>query len=201
MKVWTVQPVEVYNQVMTTNDYCVDMTKSNDADDLFREPYAWLRKKAVERGLVDNGRGMIWFWYRRHSKRRKMDIRTMRKDADKGSRMCCMTLEVPDDKVLLMDTPNWCARLVNSVCTSPEEDEMELEEIEKFWDDFNNLPKEEQKRRKEESWKLVFDFDHQKAYAIEGIFFGLDKEMIKDVQFFVGTGDPGLERIRNQSEI
>ena len=111
MKVWTVQPVEVYNQVMTTNDYCVDMTKSNDADELFREPYAWLRKKAVERGLIDNGRGMIWFWYRRHSKRRKMDIRTMRKDAEKGSRMCCMTLDVPEDRVLLMDTSNWNARL------------------------------------------------------------------------------------------
>ena len=193
--------MEVYNQVMTTNDYCVDTTKSNDADELFREPYAWLRKKAVERGLVDNGRGMIWFWYRRHSKRRKMDIRTMRKDADKGSKMCCMTLEVPDEKVLLMDTHNWCARLVDTACSTPEEDEMEMEELVKILDDFDNLPQEEQKRRKEESWKLVFDFDHQKALAIEGIFFGLDKDMIKDVQFFEGTGNPELERLRNQPVI
>ena len=70
MKVWTVQPVEVYNQVMTTNDYCVDLTKSLNAEfEMFRDSYAWLRKKAIERGLQDNGRGMIWFWYRWYSRR------------------------------------------------------------------------------------------------------------------------------------
>lgn len=194
MKVWTVQPVEVYNQVMTTNDYCVDMTKSLDAEvELFREPYAWLRKKAIERGLQDNGRGMIWFWYRWYSTRRKTDVRTLRKMAGKGHKMCCMTLDVPEDKVLLMDTGNWNARLNNSLCFTPEQEEMDLDALERFLDEFYDLPEEARKRRTEESWELIFDFNPDKTGAIEGVFYGLDKAMIKDVQFFEGTGNPEYE--------
>ena len=65
MRLWTVQSIDVYEQVMSTGDYSVNLDHPESFGGIFKEAYAWLRGKAVERGLVDNGRGMIWSWYRR----------------------------------------------------------------------------------------------------------------------------------------
>lgn len=186
MRLWTIQPIEVYNQVMSTEGYSVD---SNHPDywgnsELFAEPYAWLRDKAAERGLVDNGHGMIWAWYRRGKTHRKPDIRTLRKQNNPDEIMCCMTLEVPDDKVLLMDTDQWACRLNNIACTTAEEDAMNLEETEAHLEAFWALPEEEKRKYAESTWDMVFDTS--RATWIEGIFFGLDRSMVKDVQFFTG---------------
>ena len=50
----------------------------------------------------------------------------------------------------------------------------------------NNKARKEEDRRKytESTWDLVFDTS--RATWIEAIFFGLDRSMIKDVQFFTG---------------
>lgn len=168
MRLWTVQPIDVYNQVMSAGGYSVNLSHADclaSEFEFFREAYAWLYDKAVERGLVDNGRGMIWAWYRRGKLHRKPDIRTLRKTSAPGEKLCCMTLEVPDDLVLLMDTDQWACRLNRAACTTAEE---------------------EQRKYAESTWDLVFDTS--RATWIEAVFFGLDRSMIKAVQFFTGEG-------------
>ena len=76
-------------------------------DEKTRKAYAWLYGKAAEHGLMDNGHGLIWSWYLFDiaSGHRKPDVRTLRKMyGHPGEEMCCMTLEVPEDKVLLIDS-------------------------------------------------------------------------------------------------
>lgn len=184
MRLWTVQSIDVYEQVMSTGDYSVNLDHPEAIGGIFKDAYAWLRGKAVERGLVDNGRGMIWSWYRRGALHRKPDVRTLRKTNMPGSQLCCLTLEVPDDKVLLMDSDQWNSRLNGSPCTTAEEEAMDLEEFSRHLDAIWALPEEDRRKYTESSWDLIFDTS--RATWIEAIFFGLDRSMIKDVQFFTG---------------
>ena len=189
MRLWTVQPIEVYNQVMSAGGYSVNLSHADclaSEFEFFREAYAWLHDKAVDRGLEDNGRGMIWAWYRRGKLHRKPDIRTLRKTCTPGEELCCMTLEVPDDKVLLMDTDQWTCRLNRAACTTAEEDAMNLEEIEDRLEAYWALPEEEQRKYAESTWDLVFDTS--RATRIEAVFFGLDRSMVRGTQFFTGEG-------------
>ena len=184
MRLWTVQSIDVYEQVMSTGDYSVNLDHPESFGGIFKEAYAWLRGKAVERGLVDNGRGMIWSWYRRGALHRKPDVRTLRKTNMPGRQWCCLTLEVPDDKVLLMDSDQWNSRLNGSPCTTAEEEAMDLEEFSRHLDAIWALPEEDRRKYTESTWDLIFDTS--RATWIEAIFFGLDRSMIKDVQFFTG---------------
>ena len=190
MRLWTVQTIEVYNQVMSAEGYSVNPKHSNycGSDDLFTEPYAWLHDKAMERGFVDNGRGIIWAWYRRGVVRRKPDIRTLRKENVIGEKLCCITLEVPDDKVLLIDTNQWGLRLNNMACVTAEEEAMSEEEFAKRREELYAMPEADQLRYNESTWELVFDTS--RATSIEAVFFGLDRSMVKGVQFFTGERDP-----------
>jgi hypothetical protein len=177
---------------MSAEGYSVDPNHSdsirNDAVK-FKEAYTWLYGKAVERGLVDTGRGMIWAWYRFGKEgRRKPDVRTLRRMNTSGKKMCCMTLEVPDDKVLLMDTNQWSLRLTGSSCITAEEEAMDVEEFVKRQDELYAMPEADRLRYNESTWDLVFDTS--RATSIEAVFFGLDRSMVKAVQFFTGECMP-----------
>ena len=190
MRLWTVQPIEVYNQVMSADGYSVNLSHADclaSEFEFFREAYAWLHDKAVDRGLEDNGRGMIWAWYRFGKfSRRKPDVRTLRKMSGPGRKMCCMTLEVPDDKVLLMDTNQWGMRLNGSACVTAEEEAMDDEQYDKRLKELYAMPEADLLRYSESTWDLVFDTSM--AWSIEAVFFGLDRSMVRGVQFFTGEG-------------
>ena len=189
MRLWTIQSVDVYDQVMSTGGYSVNLDHPESLGREYKDAYAWLRGKAVERGLVDNGRGMIWSWYRRGALHRKPDVRTLRKTNMPGSLLCCLTLEVPDDKVLLMDSNQWCCRLNGSACMTAEEEAMDWEELDRHLNAIWALPEEDQRKYTESTWDLIFDTS--RASWVEAVFFGLDRSMVRGVQFFVGEGsDP-----------
>lgn len=109
--------------------------------DMFKEAYAWLHGKAAERGLADNGRGMIWAWYRFNGEsRRKPDVRTLRKESTAGKELCCLTLEVPEDKVLLMDSDQWQCRLSGFACVTAEQEAMDSDEYIRWLDGLYAMP-------------------------------------------------------------
>lgn len=189
MKLWTIQTEDVYNQVMTTNDYRVDWSKSPLAQ-YWMEPYMWMKEQAVKRGLKDNGKGLIWSWYKWYTAGRDMDLRALSHDYREGEKYCCMTLEVPDDQVLLIDTENWIRR-INCARCYPSGVEEVPELYERLMDEYyDEKDKEKSRRIAEDSWHLVFDFNPGFSEDVEGIFFGLDREMVQDMQFFVGTYKP-----------
>lgn len=192
MRLWTVQPIEVYNQVMSAEGYSVNPNHSDSISNdtaKYKEAYAWLHGKAVERGLVDSGRGMIWAWYRFGKEgRRKPDVRTLRKMNTPGRKMCCMTLEIPDEKVLLIDSDQWNLRLNGSACLTAEEEAMDGEGFDKRQDELYAMPETDRLRYNESTWDLVFD--STRAWSIEAVFFGLDRSMIKAAQFFIGECTP-----------
>lgn len=188
MRLWTIQPIDVFNQVMSVDGYRVNVNHPDycgNSDEEFKKAYAWLHNRAVKRGLMDNGHGLIWSWYQfdTSSGHRKPDVRTLRKLYGRpGREMCCLTLEVPDDKVLLIDSDQWLCRLMGMACTTEEVNEMSEKEFDKWLDELYALPEVERRRYNETTWDLVFNT--MRAGAIEAIFFGLDRSMIKAVQFF-----------------
>ena len=184
MKLWTVQPIDVYNQVMSADGYSMNLDHPGAWGGEYKEAYAWLRDKAVERGLVDNGRGMIWSWYRRGGGRRKPDVRTLRKTNSCGQELCCMTVEVPDDQVLLLNSEQWLLRMQDMACITAEEEAMDDDEFVKRMDELYALPEDEQRRYRESTWDLIFDTTG--STSVEAVFFGLDRSMVKCVQFFTG---------------
>lgn len=184
MKLWTVQPIEVYEQLTGPAGYHVDLDHPDAWGRNYGEAYSWLHDRAVERGLSDNGSGLIWCWYRYGRTRRKPDVRSLRKKLRKGSRMCCLTLEVPDGQVLLIDSDQWFCRMLGYPCSAPEEDGMGPDELwaqlEAEW----SMPEAEQRRHAESTWNRVFDIS--RAADIEAVFFGLEPSMVRQVQFFTG---------------
>ena len=174
MKVWTAQSLEAYEKIVSGKGYTV-WEKDEKDDKIFPRSYAWMRRKAIEHGLTDDGHGLIWFRYRWYDTRRKIDVRTLRKYADKGQKMVYLTLEVPDDKVLLVDTCQWECVLNDVPC---------FDSVEEF-DAYDALSESEQEKFKETSWEKVFEPGSDGP--IEGVFFGIDRSMIKAVQFYEGT--------------
>ena len=188
MRLWTIQPIDVFNQVMSVDGYRVNVNHPDycgNSDEEFKKAYAWLHNRAVKRGLKDNGHGLIWSWYLFDIAygHRKPDVRTIRKMyGHPGEEMCCMTLEVPEGKVLLIDSDKWSSCICGNPCLTEEQIEMSDEEYKKWFDELYALPEVERHRYNETTWDLVFDT--REAGAIEAIFFGLDRSMIKAVQFF-----------------
>ena len=190
MRLWTVQTIDVYNQVMSAGGYRVNPNHPDSCEsqfDMFKEAYAWLHGKAAERGLADNGRGMIWAWYRFNGEsRRKPDVRTLRKESTAGKELCCLTLEVPEDKVLLMDSDQWQCRLSGFACVTAEQEAMDSDEYIRWLDGLYAMPEADRRQYDASTWDLVFDTS--RGGRTEAVFFGLERSMIKEVQFFTGAG-------------
>lgn len=186
MKLWTLQSEDVYKQVMTTNDYRVDWSKSPNAQ-CWMEGYVWMKEQAVKRGLKDNGKGLIWSWYKWYTAGRGMDLDALSQEIPEGNKFCCITLEVPDDQVLLVDTENWVRRINRARCYPSgiyEDPELYERLMDEYFDEPNKV---RQQKIAEDSWHLVFDFNPAQSEDVEGIFFGLDREMVKDMQWVTGT--------------
>ena len=54
MKVWTAQSLEAYEKIVSGKGYTV-WEKDEKDDKTFPRSYAWMRRKAVEHGLTDDG--------------------------------------------------------------------------------------------------------------------------------------------------
>lgn len=184
MKLWTIQPVEVYEILQRDGVFVADETKIDMPE--FLGPYKWLCKQLNKKIPCPVGVTIpIWAWYQFCGKQKKPDLRYSCYAA-RGTQCVCIELDVPDTEVLLSDFELWHWPLNNwwldnSTCE---------EEYDKNHEWFDTLSEEEKQKEREKSWQEIFKLDYvetdwmRRGWEIQAVFWQLKKEYVKKVQFF-----------------
>lgn len=187
MKLWTIQPVEVYEQIKADGKYIFDYEKSANAKDFARE-YKWLEKEMADRGISKSfcDDGMVWAWHTYAGKRHKPDLRQGGYNK-RGTKAVCMEIEIPDNKALLSDLDAWHYVLNNwYIGNSQNDEEWEREQA---W--LASLLPEDRQSYIEKSWQKIFDITpiisewKINGQYVQATFYDLFLENIKKVQYFI----------------
>ena len=184
MKLWTMQPVEVYDILKRDGIFICDKEKADNIE--FLEAYDWLNKYLEKKDpKPGNVEYPIWAWFRFNSMEKKPDLRHSCYGR-RGQKMVCIEVEIPDEKVLLSDYDNW--HYVLNKCWL--DDSMCEEEWDELHDWFDALPLPKQDEIREKSWEKIFDTTiwenewRSNGKYIQAIFWELKMENVKKVQFF-----------------
>lgn len=188
MRLWTMQPVEVYDILMRDGIFICNPAKVPEPS--FIDRYGWLVKKLNEKDLkpvhVDYP---IWSWYRFNGKEKKPDLRHSCYGC-RGDKMVCIELDVPDEKVLLSDFDLWHFPLNDWWLDNCFHDGYGEEEYDRNHEWFKSLYKEEQRKEKEKSWEQIFNIEPfesdwiSRGKYVQAVFWELKMEYVKKVQYF-----------------
>ena len=138
----------------------------------FPSSYQWMKKQISER--IENTESFpIWLWTK------KPDLNDEGHFV-KGTNAVCLTLEIPDNKVLLSDFNAWHCILNDWFCSLTEEEDDLFEEGKL------NISKEQ-------SWERIFDLkllqnsemwmtEHQ---IIQGVTPFIKKEQVLNIEYFI----------------
>lgn len=190
MRLWTIQPIEVYEEIEKNGYYACNIEKAREGDEYFdicfKDAYDWLVEKMKEK-IGEPPEGIcypVWAWHTYDWKRKSSDLRA--RQGKRGQKMVRLEIEIPDNEVVLTDFDAW-HNVLNKWyaidCNNEEEYDIEYAKFEK-------LSPEEQKRITIESWNKIFDLTPintdwiiNGAY-IQATFWKLNKDQIKKVKFF-----------------
>ena len=172
MRLFTVQPKEVFRQIFNEGYFICDKNKSEymSTDKNFVKAYDWLAKEMCKKiGNKENIEYPVWAWYKINGKNELPDFNDILISYDN-----CMLLEIEidDSEVVLSDYDDWHMPLNDCYLNTIEDDE----EFEKEWDRYDSLPDSDKERVKLESWQKIFDVD-DKEY-VQATFWKLKKENI-----------------------
>ena len=191
MRLWTVQPVEVWKNLQEVGCYVCDKSKSESFEDpSFVKAYDWLVAK-MEKRIGARPKGVeypVWAWHTYDGRHCELDLNI---DAyvSKGEEAVCLEVEIPDGQVLLSDFNNWHSVLNNTYCDRS----LTEEEWEKETEWFSRLRGEERQKVKLDSWNRIFDITPRvtefcsNGHFVQATFWSLKLEDVKKVRFFVGT--------------
>lgn len=188
MNLWTIQPENVYQNILNTGYYRCDFEKINMKE--LAPQYDWLTEQMRKRiGKAPKGvKYPVWAWYQWEGKRKKPDLRRERwGNGWKGERFACLEIDVPDDEVLLSDFDLWSIILLDGFISYSEEDDKALETKYKM------LSEESQKKMKYKNWEAVFDIAYfkndwiLKGESIQATFWELRKEQMRRVWMFTAS--------------
>ena len=187
MRLWTIQPIEVYEILKEKGVFTCEEEKSELFKD-FKNSYDWLIGKMDEKNIEhpNDINYPIWAWHTRDWKNKKPDLREGGY-GERGTKSVCLELEISDDRVLLSDFDLW-HYVLNHWFIDDSTNEEEWEEIHQ---EFEKKPYEEREKLILESWNKIFNV---KPFIIENwitigryvqaTFWELKMEDVKKVQFF-----------------
>lgn len=187
MRLWTVQPIEVYDNILKYGEYkCAPAKAELLSYKEFKKAYKWLSEKMNEKKLAPtNVFYPVWAWHTRDWKHKKPDLRNIGLGI-KREKSVCLEIEIPDDEVFLTDFDAWHFILNDTfVPKSENEKDWEIE-----WDLYDKMNPEEKEKYKLNSWNEVFNispFENDwmtRGKYIQATFWKLKKENIVKVQFF-----------------
>ena len=185
MRLWTIQPVEVYEKILKTGYYKCD---GRYTWKYFRDSYKWLIGE-MEKKIGKAPKGItypVWAWYKHNNKNKRPDLRSTGL-SQKGDKCVCIELEIPDEQVVLSDFDAWHFVLNNWYLNVDCNDE-ETWERDSSW--LDTLSKEEKEAAIRESWQGIFRIDEfesdwqKRGHWVQATFWVLKKEHIKSVKFF-----------------
>jgi len=200
MRLWTLQPVEVYETLKRDKVFRADPKKSLEEDeDLFAEPYKWMIEQ-MENRIGPRPKGVelpVWAWYRWSNTSFRPNITTYAADTLNTVEVVRMDLEV-ESPVLLSDFDNWHFVLNYWYLAANEWDEENYQarrEAEGFDLSCRHLNKKDVSIGHEEikkSWENIFNIGFGNGYVTDGnsiqaTFWELKLDWVKNVKQFRGT--------------
>ena len=191
MRLWTIQPIEVWEEMNRLGYYVCNPKKAiyiSDKEVSFKESYDWLIPEMEKRiGKRPNGVSYpVWAWHTRDWQYKKPDLRQAGYDTP-GTKCVCIELEVPDNEVVLSDYDVWHF-ILNDWYFDNSMNEEEWDSKHKYYD---RLSPEKKLEKKLKSWQGVFNITPYESdwfcrgRYIQATFWVLKSSYIKKVQYFV----------------
>lgn len=182
MLLWTIQHETVYKALLKSGFFVPDGTHGFMKED-FQHAYDWLCEQMRLRisHTLENAKYPVWAWYQWEGVRKRPDMRTSHKVlSPSGTPIVLLTLEVPDEEVLLSDFDMWHSTLGNHYLALTEEED-------------NAIGENATAQQKHKSWEHIFNLDIDSDYctypinqkSIQATFWVLKKEYVKKVEFFI----------------
>lgn len=188
MRLWTIQPKELYLEVLNKGyAICNESLAPDLIDNSFRKPYNYI-VKLMERQGIKRPNGVkypIWAWHTYDGRHHKPDLRHSA-FGRRGDKMLCIELEVPDNEVLLTDYDAWHFVLNDSYLDTS----LNEEEYDRQHDWFDGLPYDKREKVKVNSWQRIMRIDKFKnewtarGFYVQATFFVLKNEYIIKAQEF-----------------
>ena len=190
MRLWTIQPVEVLEEINRLGYYICNPKKAmyiSDKEVNFKSSYDWLIIEMEKRiGKRPNGVSYpVWAWHTRDWLHKKPDLRQAGYDTP-GTKCACIELEIPDNQVVLSDYDLW-HYVLNDWYFDNSKNEDEWESKHKYYD---SLSPEKKLQKKLKSWQSMFDITPYESNwccrgrYIQATFWVLWLKNVKKVQFF-----------------
>lgn len=175
MILWTIQPRKAYeeflkNGVLRGNPEYID-------EEFFKESYEWMIEQMKKRvGNPPDGVTIpVWAWYQWEGKRKRPDMRSHgRCGAKKGTPIVLLTMDVPDDCVLLSDFDYWHIVLNDGELIFPYDEEA--------------VYSDEEKRA---SWEKIFDIscsfdgEEHKHLSTQATMWEIKAEWVLKAESFI----------------
>ena len=174
MILWSIQDKIAYEKMEKTGVWRAD--KDHICEDFFEESYLWMADQMKKRiGPAPEGVVFpVWAWYRFEGKRKRPDMRThCRGWGDKGSSIVLLTIDVPEECVLLSDFDYWHCVLNDGEIIYPFDETVVCSETEK-----------------RKSWENIFDiectFDEEahENLCTQATMWEIKREWVKKVEHF-----------------
>ena len=186
MKLWTIQPWEVWELLQYTGIYQCDPTRVTMSA-YFDEKYRCLNRKMTTR-IGSPPQGVIypvWAWYKQNGRHCKPDLRSERRGCgSENENYTCIELEVPENQVLLSDFDIWHIILNDGLISDSEEESQAQEAL------YNALSAAQKRAYKDKTWERVFDVSPLKngwticGEWVQATCWDLRREFILSVRFF-----------------
>lgn len=177
MLLWTIQHKSAYEKLIETSTLQANEHNLFFEDD-FLDAYRWLSEQMKQRigNPPDSVQYPVWAWYQWEGVHKRLDMRSHRKWTEKGTPIVLLTIDVPDNLVLLSDFDMWHCVLNQSYLPLTEEDEID-----------NPTVSETVK-----SWNKIFQIDVQTEYwntpkSTQATFWELRSEWVLKAEHFISS--------------
>lgn len=185
MKVWTLQPIEIWDLLQKEK---IIYGKEKYVDEYFLSSYKWMMQQ-MENKLPDyTGNPPIWVWVQP-----KPDLRSSH-GFEKGQRAVRLELEIPEARILISDYDAWHCVLNGWYLNFTDEEEKEFDKERNDIRLFEEMP-EQLKTKIVNSWDRIFEIDKLKntewtadKQYLQGVIDGLYLSDVKKVKEFVSRG-------------
>lgn len=175
MILWTIQHKNAYENMMKNGRSVADET-SMYIPDIIGEAYIWMANKMKEfiGDPPESVRFPVWAWYQWEGLRKRPDMRSHRFYGEKGTPIVLLTVEVPDEKVVLSDFDMWhCILNDDYLPLTVSDDKDEFTNDEKIF-----------------SWNNVFKYDIETDLwntpkSTQATMWEIKKEWVLKVEHFV----------------
>ena len=190
MRLWTVQPAEVWEILKEQGYFICEPEKSDylSTEWGFKKSYDWLVNQ-MDMRIGKRPKGVsypIWAWHTRDWQHKKPDLRNIGL-GNKGEKSVCIEIEIPDNEVLLHDYDAW-HYVLNNWWYDGSFSERDWEKKHNWFDKLSN---EEKEILTKKSWERIFDVSpfkndwFQKGRYIQATFWVLYLKDVKNVRYFI----------------